>query len=97
MKDAALEVKIENEKLIISIGISTLANAAISGPYFTEVVNDHDGDEDCIKIDASVFAQSILAALNNEEEDGTTLIDKMLDSAAEWVFEQGYEGIEIRD
>ena len=95
-KDAELSLKIEDEELVIRIGISTLAFAATKGPYFDNIVMDHDCDEDAVKVtDEAEFAKSILAALEEEEEDGSTRVHKMLDSAAEFACEQGYEGIEI--
>lgn len=98
MKDRCLEVKIEDEELIIRIGISTLAGAIRLSPYIDGIVMDHDGDENVVDItDEAVFADAIREAMQIEEEDGTTPIHRMFDSAAEWAIEQGCEGIEIRE
>lgn len=46
---------------------------------------------------AEVFAKELVRALNDESEDGTTRVHKMLDDATMEVMEQGGEGIEVRD
>ena len=97
-KDTELSVKIENEELVIRIGISALAFAVRRGPYIDQIVMDQGGDEDAVKItDEGVFAQAILESLHDEEEDGSTRVHRMLDDAAEYSIENGCEGIEIRE
>ncbi len=44
--------------------------------------------------DAAAFAEEITRALNDEQEDGTTPIHRLLDQAAEHAIEQGGEGVE---
>lgn len=98
MNDQELKIEIQNDELIIRIGISTLAVAARNCQYCDAIIMDHDADEEAVKItDEKVFAESILLALKREEEDGTTLVHKMLDSATEYVVEYGENGIEIKD
>lgn len=45
-------------------------------------------------IDAPIFMAEILAALNAESENGSTLVHKMFDAAINEALEQGAEGIE---
>lgn len=40
------------------------------------------------------FAADLVRALNDEEEDGTTLIHKMFDGAIDYAIEQGAFGVE---
>lgn len=85
------EAKIIDGKLVISLRIGTLANAARHSEHFFNCAESGTP----LKItDEAVFAQSVANALNREEEDGSTPITRMLDEATEWVSEQGEEGIE---
>lgn len=88
------EAKIIDDKLVISLRISTLAHAASHSEHFYNCAESGTP----LKItDEAVFAQSVANALNREEEDGSTPITRMLDEATEWVSEQGEEGIEEED
>jgi len=85
------EAQIIDGKLVISLRISTLAHAARHCAYFDAL--EEDGCP--LKItDEAVFAESVAAALNCEEEDGSTPITRMLDDAFEHVSEQGMDGVE---
>lgn len=44
--------------------------------------------------DAATFAKELVGALNDEDEQGTTLVHKMFDKAILEALEQGAEGIE---
>jgi hypothetical protein len=92
--DAGLSVEIDNAVLKISIGVSVLCFAATLGPYFDRIVAEAGGAE--IRItDENSFAAAILHELRREKEDGTTLVHRMLDEAAERAVEDGAEGIEL--
>lgn len=85
------EAKVIGGKLVISLRIGTLANAARNSDHFFNCAESGTP----LKItDETVFAASVARALNREEEDGSTPITRMLDEATEWVSEQGEEGIE---
>lgn len=85
------EARVVDGKLVISLRIGTLANAARNSDHFFNCAESGTP----IKItDETVFAASVARALNSEEEDGSTPITRMLDEATEWVSEQGEEGIE---
>lgn len=43
---------------------------------------------------AKAFAKDVVRALNDEEEDGTTPIHRLMDKACEEAIEQGAEGVE---
>jgi hypothetical protein len=44
--------------------------------------------------DTEAFAKDLVRALNDEDEQGTTLVHKMFDDAINEALEQGAEGIE---
>ena len=72
--------------LSITIGIHTLAHAAANSeaPGVAIVVNDPD-----------VFAQSVLARLQDEQEDGTTPVHLMLDTVFEAMADHGDDGLDL--
>ncbi len=88
-----LEVKIVCGVLTITIGISTLAFATHMNGEF----DAYDGEAgDFLRTtitDEAVFAKEVAHVLNEEEEDGTTLVHLMLDKAAGLAIEQGAEGV----
>jgi hypothetical protein len=75
---SALEISIVDDVLSIQIGVATLTRA-LEDVYPTKA--------------PSVFAESLARALREEEEDGTTLVHRMFDTAAEWCVEQGLDGV----
>lgn len=84
-RDQELQVVIEDGRLIMSIGINLLTSAAIECDAL-----DH-GDFEIT--DADVFAAEIARKLEDEEEDGTTLIHHAFDRAAELAIESGCDGV----
>jgi hypothetical protein len=77
---------------VISIGVETLANAIAFGLNW-----ETDPDDECAGwriTDPNVFAGSVVRVLMDEEEDGTTLVHRMLDTAGERVVEDGAAGVE---
>ena len=83
-KDKPLTVEIVNGVLNISIGIDTL--------YFALSENDFHTQFKVTSIKG--FAKDVLNELLSEEEDGTTLVHRMLDEAANNAIENGSEYIE---
>jgi hypothetical protein len=83
--DAPLSARIENDQLVISIGVSTLAFAAHSSPegYMagSKIVNPLG------------FAKDVLAELTDESETGMTTITQMLDQGCEAAADQGSEHV----
>lgn len=97
-KDTELIVNIENDELVIRVGISTLCKAVRQCQVIDYAVMEADGDEYVVEItDETVFANAILDALNDEEEDGSTPVHRLLDAAANEAIEQGCEGIEFHE
>lgn len=87
-KGQPLEVEIFEGVLRITIGVSTLGFAAKHIP-------NTGWDEDHLKVtDESVFAEEILRELQREQENGTTLVHRMLDQATLRAIEQGCEGVD---
>ena len=87
-----LEVAIVDGRLVISIGVKTLAHAVqLEGGMLYQV-----GDEDIATgvtiTDPLTAAKEIARELKREEEDGTTLVHKLLDKAAMDAYENGGEG-----
>lgn len=93
MKGEGLKVELADGKLTISVPVETLCLAATRGPYFDDIVVEHDQEVEVT--DPQVFAEAIKAELLREEEDGTTLIHRMFDKAAINAVEGGAEGIRI--
>ena len=83
-KDKPLTVEIVDGVLNISIGIDTLCFALSENDFHTQFkVTSIKG-----------FAKDVLNELLSEEEDGTTLVHRMFDEAADNAIENGSEYIE---
>lgn len=94
----ALEVKISKSGAItISLGKLDLKRAAIGLPDFEQ--EDPDTGEFLIPkvTDPAMFAKEVYRRLNDEEEDGTTIVHRMFDDAIKEAVEQGAEGIVFPD
>lgn len=89
MKDLQT-VEIKDGKLVITIGIEALVFGVTHGAYFD---NLPEGEAPEVT-DAALFAQAICDALTEEEEDGSTLVHRMLDKAAENAIEDGCDGVD---
>lgn len=75
-----LNVQVKNGRLWISIPTETLAWAA-------------EHREDSVRIhNCGAFAMSVRRALEDEGEDGSTPVTRLLDAATDWVVEQGEDG-----
>lgn len=85
-EDQDLTVAVEDDRLVISIGVKALSVVALTGDHF----GNHPMDA---VTDITGFAEEMKRKLLREEEDGTTLIHRMLDEAAQAVDEDGFEGI----
>lgn len=77
-------------------GIDTLAFAVDNAPGPPLTMYDEDArDFVHTKVtDADAFAEETRGALMAEEENGSTLLDRMLDSAAERAIGDGCEGVD---
>jgi hypothetical protein len=81
-----LRYEIDNGRLVVSIGVKTLADALQQGPEW--------GNEFRIT-DAAVFAQAVVAELETDEDEiGETSITRALTRAAERAIESAADGVE---
>ena len=77
----------------MSIGVDTLAFAAANHPEFWDGVSGLGVPN--IKVDnVGVFAREVCAMINREDEDGSTLLTRMLDKAIFLAVEQGCDGVD---
>lgn len=86
MRDAPLKTEIKDGQLVISIGVNTLCYAVSVGRSY--------GMGEISIIDSDVFAGELLQELNDESEDGSTAVHRMLDDVASQAIENGAEGAE---
>jgi hypothetical protein len=92
---ASLTVAIEDSALVIRIGVQTLAHAV----SYAEWANPWDEEaQDYIRTfaitDAVQFAEDVKRALLAEEEDGSSLLSDVLDTASEGAVDDGSEACE---
>ncbi len=79
---------IEGDDIVIRIPIKSIADAAKVA--FDE---EYGFEEHSITVtDNRLAAEAIVRQLNDEEEDGTTLVHQILDKAVTNAFEDGDEG-----
>lgn len=79
---------IEDGHIVIRVAISELQLILEANPVWPDEYVITDVDE---------AAKSIVDALNEEEEDGTTVIHRAFDEAGVFALEQGYDGFGERD
>jgi hypothetical protein len=85
MKKRELTVRVERGEIVIRIGIDVVALSTEMAPHM-----------DRVKVtDRKEWARSVVAALDREEEDGSTPVTRMLDDAYYNAADQGEEGIKI--
>jgi hypothetical protein len=91
----ALRVDVEGGRLIISIGVETLAFGVEHAPGPPLSVYDDDACAfiNAKVIDPDVFAGEVLQALVNEAEDGSSMVTGLLDGAAVKAWEDGAMGV----
>lgn len=77
----------------LRVGVETLRFAAENHEEFWD--GESGTDVPAIKITNSViFAQEVVLAINEEAEDGSTLLSRMLDEAIKQAVENGCEGVD---
>ena len=77
------------DSLVITINTKSLDKAAQLWLY-----GELDYDQGVFKIHREHLIKNMIAALTNEEEDGTTLVHTMLDKSFDYILEQGLESFE---
>lgn len=88
-KNQQLQIERKNDALRISIGTDLLCHALSIGRSY--------GAGEVKITDKDLFISELVRELHSEEEDGTTLVHRMLDSAVTNAIESGAEGIEWED
>lgn len=87
-ENTSAQAIIENDEIIIRVPIKYLP-VIVEGAWALNALDTR------FKLtDASLFAKALVSALNDEDEQGTTIIHKMFDAAINEALEQGAEGIE---
>lgn len=89
--DKILEAAIEDDQLVIRIGVRCLVRGITAADTWPITV---EGDPAKI-VDQDQFLQDLIAELMREDEQGATSVHLAIDAAAEQVFEQGYESVEM--
>lgn len=90
-----LKCFIENGVLTMSIGVACLANAVKLNPDLAEYDSEAGEWNEPEITDPDKFAEEVLRAVQDESEDGTTLVHIALDTAAANAIENGAEGIKL--
>ena len=84
--------KIEGNELVVRIEFDTLEYAAANCAYFWD--GESGTDTPTVKVmDPFLFAEEVCRHLNNEEEDGSTLLTNMFDNGIISAVEDGCEGV----
>ena len=93
--DQNLNIAIECDELVIRIGIETLVHAFEHSPDNQDAARDY---KNIFKVtDPKVWAKDVCQALCDEEEDGSTVVTRLFDSACMTATESGSLGIEDPD
>jgi hypothetical protein len=95
-KNSVLEVAVRDGMLVISIGVDVLAFSFSHHSDSYDDEGEHRADWPKV-IDAEQFARDVKMALDDEEEDGTTPVHRLLDAAMLEACEQGSLGVEVED
>lgn len=98
-RDLPLTVKVTRDGVLtIEIGIDTLAFATLCSDYVWRLADEETGKpgmtrpDTLFKItDAAGFAREVADALTDEAEDGSSLLSRVLDDAAQKAIEYGAE------
>ena len=81
-----LTCAIEGEDIVIRIGIP---------PLMWALQHETVWESQFGITDPEAFSKAIVKALNEDDEEGTTLVHRMFDSAADAAMAQGCEGVEV--
>lgn len=86
---------VQNGRLVISVGIETLAKAIEWAPSL-EKFSEEDGEfQHPVIEDPDAFVGEVVRELEKGEEDGTTLVHRLLGTAAKRAVENGAEGVKL--
>ena len=82
-----MKIEIKNNNIVISIPTESLSFA------YAAAVDLGYINKGSFILDSDVFSKELLSALLEEDEDGTTIVHKMLDKAMYHATDQGAEGV----
>lgn len=92
-RDLPLRCEVKDDQLIFRIGIETLAFSAEHCPRLWDYEKHQTSGPPWVKVvDARELANDVCAAINDEEEDGSTPLTKLLDDAIVAAFDDGSIG-----
>lgn len=86
-----LRCTIQNKSLVIEVGLDVLKFCTEHHP---ELYEDELDKGRYVVTDIAVFIEAVVDELHKEEEDGSTLIHRMLDRAILDAISNGAEGVE---
>jgi hypothetical protein len=89
-RDTPLHAAIEDNCLVIRIGIGMLANGA------ERIQELFDHEESLTVRDDMQFAKDVARAMEEEDEAGNSMLTKMLDEASVKAWEDGSEGCDLQ-
>jgi len=93
--DAPLRVTVESNRLIISIGIGTLARSFDASDWNNQFSDQTNQFKRGFSVtDPFKFASEVARALENEDEVGATLVTDLLDQACQSAVENGALGVD---
>lgn len=87
-----LRCDIEGECAVIRVSRKVLAFAADNHPNYWDAENDKQTFK---VLDYAGFADDVVNALNDEGEDGSTPVTRLLDAAIAHALEQGSEHVDF--
>lgn len=90
-----LSCEVVGDELVIRVPVSTLAKATEIMLPDLLMIDPSEYPEPVKVTDPLEWAEAVVDALTEEEEDGTTRINRMFDEAFKHASEQGADGIEI--
>jgi len=92
-RDEPLSVKVDGGRLVISIGVDTLAWATRHAEHLMEYDEKSGEFLGYVISDPDEFARDVVIELEQEEEDGTTPVHLLLDKATEAAINNGSLGV----
>lgn len=89
--DLPLTSVLDGERIDLGLGIGTLRHAAENHPG---LYNPDRPTEPAVDVtDATEFAKAVIEEINREDDEGNTLLTRMIDKAILQAVENGCEGV----
>ena len=91
-----MDIKIEDDAIVIRLIKSQLASATKWCPELDDVLLNEDGSFSEVTVsDADLWMKTVLFELNRESENGSTIVHEMFDKAISNEIDNGAEGLII--